>query len=262
MQKKFYVVTAVFMFAVLVLSLVSTDSSAYPGGISGRTRKTSTAGCGGCHSQGSSITGTITGPDSVLAGQTVTFTLTLNCSSGSGKYGVDIAAKLGALATISGQGLTLMGGELVQSTGITYVNPKVITFSYTAPGTAGSDTLYATVDRGHSGAYNWAPNKGFKVYTLTGVVNNQTPVNYYLSQNYPNPFNPVTRINYGVLKASNVKVTVYNVLGKEVASLVNEYQNAGNYYAVFDASNYSSGIYYYKIESGDFTEVKKMSLIK
>ncbi|MCE1164302.1 MAG: T9SS type A sorting domain-containing protein [Bacteroidetes bacterium] len=183
-------------------------------------------------------------------------------SSGSGKYGVDIAALNGTLSAVSGSGLTLMSGELVQSAGITYVSPKVIQFNYTAPGSAGSDSLYATVDRGHSGAWYWAPNKGFKIYTVSGIVNNETPVNYYLSQNFPNPFNPVTKITYGVMKASNVKVTVYDMLGKQVASLVNEYQNAGNYYVNFDASKYSSGIYYYKIEAGDFREVKKMSLIK
>jgi TRAP-type uncharacterized transport system substrate-binding protein len=64
------------------------------------------------------------------------------------------------------------------------------------------------------------------------------------------------------MKSSNVKISVYDMLGKEVAVLVNGTQTAGNYYAIFEASKYSSGIYYYKIQTGDFTEVKKMSLIK
>jgi hypothetical protein len=64
------------------------------------------------------------------------------------------------------------------------------------------------------------------------------------------------------MKASNVKITVFDLLGKNIATLVNGYQAAGNYYATFDASKYSSGIYYYKIEAGDFVEVKKMNLIK
>ncbi len=249
---------------VVLTSFVITTSNllSYPGGQAGRTKKTSTQGCGSCHSQGSTITGVITGPDTVVAGQTYTFTLTLTTTGGSGKYGVDIAAKNGTLAVISGQGLKVSGTELVQSSAITWVSPKAITFSYTAPAIAGTDTLYATIDRGYSGAYNWAPNRGFVVKLATGLINSETPVKYYLSQNFPNPFNPVTKVSYGVMKTSNVKITVFDLLGKKVATLVNEYQAAGNYYITFDASKYSSGIYYYKIEAGDFIEVKKMSLIK
>jgi len=260
MGKKIYLFGVLIVILTFVLSITNVYS--YPGGQAGRTKKTSTAGCGSCHSQGGTITGVITGPDSVIAGQTYTYTLTLTTTGGNGKYGVDIAAKTGTLAVISGQGLKVSGTELVQSAAITWVSPKAITFSYTAPAVSGTDTLYATVDRGYAGAYNWAPNKGIKVKLPTGLINNETPVKFYLSQNYPNPFNPVTKINYGVMKSSNVKITVFDMLGKEVSSLVNGFQTAGNYYATFDASKYSSGIYYYKIEAGDFVEVKKMTLIK
>lgn len=245
-----------------LLSFIVSELQAYPTGIAGRTKKTSTAGCGSCHNQGSTITGVITGPDTVTAGQTYTFTLTLTTTGGSGKYGVDIAAKTGTLTAISGQGLVLMSSELVHSAGITWVNPKVITFSYTAPASAGTDTLYATVDRGQAGAYNWAPNKGVIVKLATGITNNEIPVKFYLSQNFPNPFNPVTKINYGVAKATNVSVKVFDLLGKEVATLVNEYQASGNYFTTFDATLYPTGIYYYRIKAGDFSEVRKMSLIK
>ncbi|MCI0472410.1 MAG: T9SS type A sorting domain-containing protein, partial [Ignavibacteria bacterium] len=190
------------------------------------------------------------------------YTLTLTSGSGSGKYGVDIAALNGTLAVISGSGLKLLNGELTQSSAITYVSPKIINFSYTAPASSGTDTLYATVDRGYSGQWAWAPNKGIKVYTLSGISNNEIPVRFFLSQNYPNPFNPVTKINYGITMASVVKVSVYNLLGKEVAVLVNDFQQAGNYYVNFDASNLSSGIYYYRIDAGEFSEVKKTTLLK
>ena len=261
MLKKIYLTTAVLLLAGLFISLMHTASVSYPSGRTGCTKKTTTAGCN-CHSYGTTVNGAITGSDSVLAGSTVTFTLTITCTGGSGALGCDIAAKNGTLAVISGSGLKLLNGELTHSSAISYVSPKVINFSYTAPGSAGSDTLYATVDRGYSGAWNWAPNKGFKIYTVSGIVNNETPVSFYLNQNFPNPFNPVTKITYGIAKASNVKVSVYDMTGRQVASLVNEYQNAGNYFVNFDASKYSSGIYYYKIEAGDFREVKKMSLIK
>ncbi|MCU0372082.1 MAG: T9SS type A sorting domain-containing protein [Ignavibacteria bacterium] len=250
------------MVLITLVIFSFSDLSAYPNGITGRTKKTSSQGCGSCHNSGTGITGIITGPDSVLAGQTVTFTLTLTSTSGSGKYGVDIAAKNGTLAVVSGSGLKLSSGELTQSSAITYVSPKLIDFSYTAPSSAGTDTLYATVDRGHSGQWAWAPNKGIKVYTLSGISNNEIPVKFYLSQNYPNPFNPVTKINFGIARSSNVKVTVYNLLGKETAVLVNDFHQAGNYYVNFDASKLSSGIYYYRIDAGEFTEVKKMTLVK
>ena len=94
------------------------------------------------------------------------------------------------------------------------------------------------------------------VYTAT------TPNNYNLSQNYPNPFNPTTRINFALPKSGLVTLKVYNILGKEVATLVNEVKNIGTYSVDFNASNLSSGIYFYKLEVNGFSEVKKMSLIK
>jgi photosystem II stability/assembly factor-like uncharacterized protein len=92
--------------------------------------------------------------------------------------------------------------------------------------------------------------------------NNSVPSDYKLDQNYPNPFNPVTTINYSIPKSSEVKITVYDMLGHEVTTLVNEYKNAGNYSIVFDAERYASGVYYYRITAGDFTAAKKMTLIK
>lgn len=85
---------------------------------------------------------------------------------------------------------------------------------------------------------------------------------FNLSQNYPNPFNPKTSINFSIPKDDFVKLTVYNILGKEVAVLVNQKLSAGQYNYTFDATNLTSGIYFYKISSGDFRSVKKMSLIK
>jgi hypothetical protein len=260
MKIKQIVFTTLVLTTLVIFSF--SELSAYPTGMTGRTRKTTSQGCGSCHNSGTGITGIITGPDSVLAGQTITFTLTLTSGSGSGKYGVDIAVKNGILAVISGSGLQLLNGELTHSSAITYVTPKVINFSYTAPSSTGTDTLFATVDRGYYGQWAWTPNKGIKVYTLSGISNNEIPVKFYLSQNYPNPFNPVTKINYGIARSSNVKVTVYNLLGKETAVLVNDFHQAGNYYVNFDASKLSSGIYYYRIDAGEFTEVKKMTLIK
>lgn len=85
---------------------------------------------------------------------------------------------------------------------------------------------------------------------------------YMLSQNYPNPFNPSTRIEYTVPEQSNVSLTVYNLLGQQVATLVNGMRDAGTYAVVFDAGNLASGVYFYELRAGSFTERMKMMLMK
>jgi hypothetical protein len=99
---------------------------------------------------------------------------------------------------------------------------------------------------------------------LTGItpIGNITPTQYNLSQNYPNPFNPTTKINFSLPKSGLVTLKIYNILGQEVNTLMNEVKSAGVYSVDFNASNLASGIYFYAIKSGDFTDVKKMSLIK
>ena len=85
---------------------------------------------------------------------------------------------------------------------------------------------------------------------------------YALEQNFPNPFNPSTSIGYAIPKAGSVTLKVYDILGKEIATLVNAYQEPGNYVVNFDASKLSTGLYVYKLRSDKFTEVKKMMLVK
>ena len=89
-----------------------------------------------------------------------------------------------------------------------------------------------------------------------------TPKEYFLNQNYPNPFNPSTIIKYGLKDAGFVTLKLYDVLGNEVAGLVNGYKLAGSYQQNFDASRLSSGIYFYKLTVNNFTETKKMILEK
>jgi len=96
----------------------------------------------------------------------------------------------------------------------------------------------------------------------TDIEAEEMPVAYSLDQNYPNPFNPATQIKYSLLTAGNVSLKVYDVLGREVADLVNKHQDAGFYTVNFNASSLSSGIYFYRIESGSFVSVKKMMLVK
>jgi Leucine-rich repeat (LRR) protein len=85
---------------------------------------------------------------------------------------------------------------------------------------------------------------------------------FNLSQNYPNPFNPSTTIKFGLPKESEVSLAIYNILGQRVTQLVNQQLKAGYHEAVFNNSNYSSGIYFYRLQAGDFVETKKMILLK
>jgi len=93
-------------------------------------------------------------------------------------------------------------------------------------------------------------------------VNSNVVNNFKLYQNYPNPFNPGTKINYELRVTNYVSILVYDVLGNEVRSLVNQQQIAGNYEVEFDGSNLASGVYFYKLQSGSFSETKRMLLIK
>ncbi|HCA43370.1 MAG TPA: hypothetical protein DEP28_08985 [Bacteroidetes bacterium] len=108
------------------------------------------------------------------------------------------------------------------------------------------------------------------IYTILGVENtdnnsssqSELPTEYSLSQNFPNPFNPVTTISYQIPTDGIVNLKVYDILGKEVATLVSEMKRAGSYQVVFNGNNLASGIYFYKIQSGNFNQVKRMMLIK
>jgi hypothetical protein len=85
---------------------------------------------------------------------------------------------------------------------------------------------------------------------------------FMLHQNYPNPFNPTTTINYSLAKEGHVKINVYNILGGKVAAIVNENKQVGSYSVNFNAADLPSGIYFYRLEAGQFTQVKKMMLLK
>lgn len=85
---------------------------------------------------------------------------------------------------------------------------------------------------------------------------------YKLHHNYPNPFNPNTKIRFDISKLSSVKLIVYNILGEEITTLVNEKLNAGSYTVNWDGSGYPSGVYFYKLIAGDFTDTKKMLLVR
>ncbi len=101
-----------------------------------------------------------------------------------------------------------------------------------------------------------------EIPTILPNPSNNLPERYNLYQNYPNPFNPITNISFDVPKDEFVSLKIYDILGKEVAVLVNEQIKAGNYKLQFDGSKLSSGTYFYSLETSSFREVKRMTLIK
>ncbi len=131
---------------------------------------------------------------------------------------------------------------------------------------------------------NWAPGIGFleidfgmkdqsygfldhfisvEYKLITNVEKTESnPNDFVLSQNYPNPFNPTTTINFSLPNSEFVTLKVYDVLGREITSLVNEELNAGQHTKIFNANNLSSGVYFYKLQAGKFSETKKMMLVR
>ena len=145
--------------------------------------------------------------------------------------------------------LTLPGNT--DSTGLDILSNKVTL-------TGGTHSITFT-----GGNFNFDYVQLIKDSVVAGVVDrNVQPISFSLSQNYPNPFNPTTNINFSVAKASNVKLIIYNILGQQVATLINNYMNAGTYTYQFNAANLASGVYLYSLEAGSFRMNKKMILLK
>lgn len=133
---------------------------------------------------------------------------------------------------------------------------------------AGNQTFIYVVTTAGNYHYKCTPHfpgmEGFFEANIIGItpISNEVPNRFSLSQNYPNPFNPITDIKFDIAAATNVKLTVMNMLGQEVEVLVNQSLSAGTYKADWNASNYPSGVYFYKLEAGEFVDVKKMILVK
>jgi hypothetical protein len=136
-------------------------------------------------------------------------------------------------------------GTTTQSHNYTYID-KV---DYT-----GGKTLYYRLKQvDYDGSYS---------YSTVLTVEFDVPSKFVLNQNYPNPFNPTTKITYAVPKQSPVLIKVFDLTGQEVITLVDEVKEAGTYEINFDALNFSSGVYIYQMRAGDFSSVKKMSILK
>ena len=135
-------------------------------------------------------------------------------------------------------------------------------------GNSNSPKDYSFVDGDLSGAniiyyrLKQIDNDGTYEYSHEVEVNFVTPDKYTLEQNYPNPFNPSTKIRYKIAESEFVSLVIYNILGKEVVTLVNEVQSPGSYSVVFSADNLPGGVYFFKLETQHFVQTNKMLLLK
>lgn len=257
--------------AICFVLILGIAYSAYSrsNGITGRTKKGSSPGCT-CHG-GSPTPGVNVqwiGPDTVTAGQTVNYSLVIN-GGPLVRAGTNIATRNGVLANADNS-LRIQSGEL------THVEPKApsggnVTFGFTyrAPNVPGLDTIFANgnsvnFDDENSGdSWNFASNRRVVVRTATGITSGLgTPFEFALSQNYPNPFNPETNIKFSLVSKSSTSLEITDITGRVVATLVNDVLPEGIYSVKWNASGYSSGIYFYKLVSGNSKDIKKLTLIK
>jgi hypothetical protein len=105
-------------------------------------------------------------------------------------------------------------------------------------------------------------NSNFEFFVLKNSVIVGIPEKLELSQNYPNPSNPKCRINYSIPVDGLVQITIYDVAGREITVLVNEFKKADYYIIDFDGTNFASGVYFYRLASGEFSDTKKLILMK
>jgi N-acetylneuraminic acid mutarotase len=198
-----------------------------------------------------------------------------------------VSGSVNALA-VDGQGLVYVGGDFTEAGGVSANN--VARFdpqanSWSALGTGANNGVGGITSTILVGVNTFAVDRQGRVYvggnfTTAGDVASayiarwnsaasrieqisaDVPKTFLLEQNYPNPFNPSTTIRYQLPVASEVKLEVYDVLGKKIATLVNERQSAGSYQVVWNASGLSSGTYFYRLQAGTFVETKKMIMVK
>lgn len=248
---------------------------AHEGGITGATRMNPDPNQRGCTCHGtpsSNVTVAILGPDTLVVGQRGLYTLTIN-GGPAVKGGANIAVSSGVLEPAS-SALQLFQGELTHTAPLPFSPSGQVSFPfvYTAPTFPGIQTLYANGNSTNGNGnpigdeWNFAPDKRVTVVqsvTSAGNSSSQTPTAFRLFQNYPNPFNPSTRIAYELPFATHVTLKVFDLSGKEIATLVDDMCAAGQYETEFLAPpGLASGTYLYILASGASVDGKLMTLLK
>ena len=187
-----------------------------------------------------------------------------------GRGGTNIATSAGTL--VEGDLLRLESGELTHNAPVDAAENKVVfNFKYTAPAEAGDITLYAaglSADGGGNSLgdmWNHAPQKQITITDPVTAVNDipqEMPNSFALEQNYPNPFNPETVIPFSLNKRSFITIKIYDLLGQEIATLLEGYRDAGHHTIAFNAVSLKSGTYIYRLNTGTVSLTKKMTVLK
>ena len=253
------IISALILFTV---TLILYSFAFFPGGYVGTTRKNNPPlGCI-CHhdTASSNVSVQIIGPDSIPAGTTAFFRVK---TSG----GPAVAGGFN-LANYRDNGSDTLTLSRVPNDTVSWV------FRYTASQVIGYDTLYATCNSTNhdtsssNDQWNWSLNKPVRIYNPIGIINiSSVAKDYSISQNYPNPFNPVTTIRFAIAsnvkgQTSNVELVIFDILGRKIETLVNQQLKPGTYEVEWNGSNFASGVYYYRIETENFVDLKKMIMIK
>ena len=240
----------------------------------------------GCQCHGIEFTDSvyvwIEGPDSLFVSDSVEYKI-LMTGGPAVAGGFNIAIRYGAIDsvdTLSHRMLFLEGFplELTHTMPNAFINDTVFwNFKYTAPDSSVVDTIYSVANSVNGDGipfndqWNFGANFPVSVIDIPVTVEDEIlPSQFQLSQNYPNPFNPLTTIRFTISESDLVTLKVYDILGNEVTTLVNEEKSAGVYEVEFDGNGLTSGIYFYRLQAGDpstgsgqsFIDVKKMILLK
>ncbi len=166
------------------------------------------------------------------------------------------------------KGNYLAGGEIAITAAASAYTQFSIPIDYASSEQADSASIWMVVGGdtsatgGNAGSFALIDDLEFSGTVGVNDHVTNTVQKFELYQNYPNPFNPSTNISYSTIKPGNVELKIYNILGVEVASLLDEFQTAGEHSVKFNAENLPSGIYFYKLEAGSFSQIKKMTLLK
>lgn len=240
-------------------------------GIVGMTRLDGSVGCV-CHGIdfNDSVFVWIEGPDSIIVNDTAYYKI-LMTGGPAISGGFNVAAGTGQLDSLDFETRIIIG-QLTHSAPKSFLNDTVYwNFKYTAPDSIVTDTIYSVANSVNGDSipssldkWNFGNNFVVNVYDNPVGIKQETILSgdFTLEQNYPNPFNPFTNFGFRISDFGFVTLKVFDALGNEIAVLVNEYKSPGSYEMRFDGPALSSGIYFYKLEAGNFIDVKKMILLR
>ncbi|MFN3871558.1 MAG: choice-of-anchor V domain-containing protein [Ignavibacterium sp.] len=272
-----------FLLVIVFLSMVAFALKVqYPTGIVGLTEKDGAMGCI-CHNfeKSDSVSVWIEGPDSLVIGSSAEYKLFL-FGGPAVEGGFNLAALIGKVFSVDSltQRMEYVQGDtqLTHTQPLNFVGDTIFwRFVYEAPDSVCTDTLYSVGNSVNgdgipSDADHWNFGRKFVITIYDSPIKvdekNLVVNNFILYQNYPNPFNPSTKISWQSPVSSHQTLKVFDALGNEVATLVDEYKPAGKYEVEFSdvetahALSLPSGVYIYQLKAGEFTSSKKMIMIK